>query len=38
MGRYSEAVADWEKAAALGIPHADLLRKKISEAKGRVGG
>jgi tetratricopeptide (TPR) repeat protein/predicted Ser/Thr protein kinase len=38
LGRFSEAVADWEKSAALGIPHAEALQKKISEAKGRVGG
>ena len=38
QGKYAEAVADWEKALALGIPRAEALQKRISEARGRVGG
>ena len=36
--RSPEAVADWERALALGIPRAAALQKKIAEARGRVGG
>jgi tetratricopeptide (TPR) repeat protein len=38
QGKFAEAVADWERALALGVPRADSLQKKISEARGRVGG
>jgi tetratricopeptide (TPR) repeat protein/predicted Ser/Thr protein kinase len=38
LGKFSEAVNDWEKALALGVQRNDPLQKKIAEAKGRVGG
>jgi tetratricopeptide (TPR) repeat protein/predicted Ser/Thr protein kinase len=38
LGKFADAVADWERAIALGIPRAEALQKKISGAKGRVGG
>ena len=38
LGRFAEAIGDWEKAIALGVPRVDALQKKISDAKGRIGG
>jgi len=38
LGKFAEAVADWEKAAALGVPRADALQKKLAEARGHIGG
>jgi len=38
QGKFADAVSDWERAIALGIPRAEALQKKIHEAKGRVGG
>jgi len=38
QGKFADAVADWERAIALGIPRAEALQKKIHDAKGRVGG
>jgi tetratricopeptide (TPR) repeat protein/predicted Ser/Thr protein kinase len=38
LGKYAEAVADWEKAIALGVRKADALQKKLTEARGHIGG
>ncbi|MBV8882158.1 MAG: protein kinase [Planctomycetaceae bacterium] len=38
LGKFAEAIADWERAIALGIPRAEALQKKIAEARVRVGG
>jgi len=37
LGNFPEAVADWEKALALGAPRSDALSKKLAEAKQKAG-
>ena len=37
-GKFAEALADWDKAFAFGIPRRDALLKRYTEVKGRVGG
>jgi tetratricopeptide (TPR) repeat protein/predicted Ser/Thr protein kinase len=37
LGDFAEAVADWEKALALGAPRTDALGKKLAEAKQKAG-
>jgi tetratricopeptide (TPR) repeat protein/predicted Ser/Thr protein kinase len=37
LGAFTSAVADWEKALALGAPRSDALSKKLAEAKLKAG-
>ncbi|MBI3858324.1 MAG: protein kinase, partial [Planctomycetes bacterium] len=37
LSRFAEAVADWEKALAFGVPRSDALQKKLAEAKQKAG-
>src|SRR6185503_7519055 len=37
LGSFPDAVADWEKALALGAPRTDALSKKLAEAKQKAG-
>jgi len=38
IGKFGDALADWEKAFAFGIPRNETLLKRFNQAKGRVGG
>ena len=38
LGKFAEAVSDWEKAIALGVPKVQALQRKLTEARGHIGG